>query len=126
MAVLSFRPVFLAVRGTPPDETQGVGMGRSGKLGFLKVLLAITGLFCVFCVYPLTVLWPSGWAWHASGQSLYLQMIIGIYATLGVFLLIAVRDPLQHLSLIWFAASWRSRRFSIRSTGDISSATCPC
>jgi hypothetical protein len=30
-------------------------------------------------------------------------MIIGIYATLGVFLIIAARNPLEHLSLIWFA-----------------------
>ena len=29
-------------------------------------------------------------------------MILGIYATLGVFLLIASRSPLRHLSLIWF------------------------
>jgi len=29
-------------------------------------------------------------------------MILGVYATLGVFLLIASRNPLQHLSLIWF------------------------
>jgi uncharacterized protein DUF6632 len=29
-------------------------------------------------------------------------MILGIYATLGVFLLIASRNPLAHLSLIWF------------------------
>jgi hypothetical protein len=29
-------------------------------------------------------------------------MIIGIYATLGVFLLIAARNPLAHRSLIWF------------------------
>ena len=38
-----------------------------------------------------------------EGHSLYLQMIIGIYATLGVFLIIAAQDPLDHLSLIWFA-----------------------
>ena len=31
-----------------------------------------------------------------------LMMIIGIYATLGVFLLIAARNPLAHRSLIWF------------------------
>jgi hypothetical protein len=30
------------------------------------------------------------------------QMILGVYATLGVFLLIASRNPLRHLSLIWF------------------------
>ena len=34
-------------------------------------------------------------------------MIIGIYATLGIFLLLASRDPLQHRSLIWFTV-WSS------------------
>jgi hypothetical protein len=37
----------------------------------------------------------------------HLQMILGVYATLGVFLLIASRNPLQHLSLIWFTV-WSS------------------
>jgi len=30
------------------------------------------------------------------------MMIVGIYATLGVFLLLAIRNPLANLSLIWF------------------------
>jgi hypothetical protein len=34
-------------------------------------------------------------------------MILGVYATLGIFLLIASRDPLQHRSLIWFTV-WSS------------------
>jgi len=34
-------------------------------------------------------------------------MIIGICATLGVFLILAARDPLRHLSLIWFSV-WSS------------------
>ena len=34
-------------------------------------------------------------------------MILGIYATLGVFLIIASRDPLAHRSLIWFTV-WSS------------------
>jgi hypothetical protein len=34
-------------------------------------------------------------------------MIIGVYATLGVFLLIASRDPDEHRSLIWFTV-WSS------------------
>ena len=38
---------------------------------------------------------------------MYLQMILGIYATLGVFLLIASRDPLANRSLIWFTV-WSS------------------
>ena len=43
-------------------------------------------------VYPLMVIWPSGWAWQ-PGQHEYEQMIVGIYATLGVFLLRASREP---------------------------------
>ena len=38
---------------------------------------------------------------------MYLQMILGIYATLGVFLLLAARHPLSNLSLIWFTV-WSS------------------
>jgi hypothetical protein len=45
---------------------------------------------------------PSGWASHAEGRSEYLEMIFRIYATLGVFLMIASRDPVAHKSLIWF------------------------
>jgi len=50
--------------------------------------------------------WPSGWAWHV-GHSDYPMMIVGIYATLGVFLILAARDPLANLSLIWFTV-WSS------------------
>jgi hypothetical protein len=38
---------------------------------------------------------------------MYLDMILGIYATLGVFLLLASRDPLAHRSLIAFTI-WSS------------------
>lgn len=47
------------------------------------------------------IVWPSGWTWH-TGHSDYPMMIVGIYTTLGVFLIFAARDPLKHLSLIWF------------------------
>jgi hypothetical protein len=82
-------------------------MDDTARLKYLKIALVFTGAFCAVGVYPLTILWPSGWAWHAEGQSLYLQMIIGIYATLGVFLIIAAKNPLEHLSLIWFTV-WSS------------------
>jgi len=68
--------------------------------------LVLFGLIFLVGVYPLTILWPSGWSWEPA-QPAYLQMIIGIYATLGVFLLIASRNPLNHLSLIWFTV-WSS------------------
>jgi hypothetical protein len=76
------------------------------RLRPLRLALLVTGLLMVVGLYPLTVFWPSGWAWH-PGQSEYLVMIIGLYATLGVFLLLAARDPLRHLSLIWFTV-WSS------------------
>jgi hypothetical protein len=82
-------------------------MNTPQRLKFLRVVLVIVGLIFLLGIYPLTVLWPQGWAWHQGGQSLYLQMILGIYATLGVFLLIASRDPLAHRSLIWFTI-WSS------------------
>src|SRR5690554_620820 len=63
-------------------------------------------LDCHLCRLSPYRLWPTGWAWH-EGQSEYLTMIIGIYATLGIFLLIASRDPFAHLSLIWFTI-WSS------------------
>ncbi len=81
-------------------------MNKSIHLRTLRLALTVIGLIFTFAVYPLTLLWPSGWAWHA-GQSEYLTMIIAIYATLGVFLLLASRDPLQHRSLIWFTV-WSS------------------
>jgi hypothetical protein len=37
----------------------------------------------------------------------YLMMIIGVYATLGVFLIIASKDPVAYASLIWFTV-WSS------------------
>ena len=55
-------------------------------------------------VYPLAILWPSGWAWHAGApyESEYFMMIVGLYATLGLFLINAARTPLANRSLIWF------------------------
>ena len=76
------------------------------RLKYLKLVLRLVAVIAIFGFYPLTVLWPSGWSW-SNGRSEYLEMIIAIYATLGVFLLIAARDPPQHLSLISFAI-WSS------------------
>jgi hypothetical protein len=79
------------------------------NLDRLRLALRVFGVVFVVGLWPLTVLWPAGWAWHHGdpSQSHYLQMIVGIYATLGVFLYRAARDPLAHLSLIWFTV-WSS------------------
>jgi len=66
----------------------------------LQIALVVIGLVFV-SVYPLMELWPSGWVWQPR-QSEYEQMMIGVYGTLGVFLLWASRRPEAHLSLIWF------------------------
>jgi len=69
--------------------------------------LLLVGLTFTFGIWPLGIVWPSGWVWHEGGRSEYLEMILGIYATLGVFLMIASRDPMAHRSLIWFTV-WSS------------------
>jgi hypothetical protein len=71
----------------------------------LRVALVVFGI-AFLLVYPLMWLWPAGWVWTPS-QYEYEQMIVGIYATLGVFLLRAARNPEAHLSLIWFTV-WSS------------------
>src|SRR3954471_903105 len=75
------------------------------RLRYLRVVLILSGLACL-ALYPLMLFWPSGWTWHV-GHSDYTAMIFGIYATLGVFLILSARDPLAHLSLIWFTV-WSS------------------
>ncbi len=78
----------------------------SARLRALRYALILVGLISIFGVLPLTRIWPSGWRWDPDND-LYLQMIVGIYATLGVFLLVAARNPERHLSLIWFTV-WSS------------------
>jgi len=81
-------------------------MKSETKIYYLRWALVIFGLFLIFGVYLLMRFWPSGWEWLPP-QSKYEQMIIGIYATLGVFLILAARNPLENRSLIWFTV-WSS------------------
>lgn len=82
-------------------------MTQFDRIKYLRIALIVVGLTFTFGLWPLTIVWPSGWSWHAEGRSYYLEMIISIYATLGVFLMLAARDPLAHRSLISFAV-WSS------------------
>jgi hypothetical protein len=78
------------------------------RLKLLQIALFVFGVaFCL--VYPLAIIWPSGWAWHEGPPtaSNYFMMIVGIYATLGIFLIRASRDPIAHRSLIDFTI-WSS------------------
>jgi hypothetical protein len=72
----------------------------------LRLLLRLLGLIFIFGVYPLALVWPGGWIWQPH-QPEYFDMIVAVYAVLGVFLLLAAREPRRHLSLIWFTV-WSS------------------
>src|SRR5512143_573832 len=80
-------------------------MTDTTRMKYLRVALVVVGVLCML-LYPLMLVWPSGFAWP-NVQSDYAMMMAGIYATLGVFLLLAARKPLANLSLIWFAV-WSS------------------
>ena len=81
-------------------------MVDSTRLSYLRIALVLVGIIFIFGIYSLMIAWPSGWTWH-TGHSDYPLMIVGVYATLGVFLILAARDPLAHRSLIWFTV-WSS------------------
>ena len=72
----------------------------------LKTALRAFGVVFML-VYPLAIVWPSGWQWHGGEGYYYFQMIAGIYAVLGVFLIIAAFNPAEHRSLISFTI-WSS------------------
>ena len=64
----------------------------------LKIALALVGLLFLALVYPLTMF---------IRQDPALSMMFSIYVTLGIFLLLAIRNPLANRSLIAFTA-WSS------------------
>jgi hypothetical protein len=72
------------------------------KLKALKCVMVVSGLLFLAGVYPLIM---SLWFWQHADD--IVPMFLSIYVTLGVFLLIAARKPLEHRSLIWFTA-WSS------------------
>ena len=81
-------------------------MDSQTKEKFLRVaLIAFGAIFCL--IYPMGLIWPAGWIWHGGQGEYYLQMICGVYATLGLFLILAARNPSQHKSLIDFTI-WSS------------------
>lgn len=64
----------------------------------LKVVLVLVGLLFCAAVYPLILM---------AKQDPALAMMMSLYATLGIFLLLAFRNPSAHRSLIAFTA-WSS------------------
>lgn len=83
-------------------------MAPSSSYRLLQIALLFFGAVMLL-LYPLAVVWPSGWAWHhgAPYESDYFMMIVGLYVTLGLFLWNAARRPEANVSLIWFTV-WSS------------------
>ena len=82
-------------------------MQQEEKLKYLTVALYAFGVIFIIGVPAMMMwIWPSGWGWTPP-QPEYEQMIMGVYVTLGVFLILAAKDPLAHASLIWFTV-WSS------------------
>ena len=68
----------------------------------LKGALVLVGLLFLAGAYPVIMD-----LWHGSTSDTGDDMMLSLYFTLGVFLLVAVRNPAAHRSLIAFAA-WSS------------------
>lgn len=68
----------------------------------LQLLLASAGLFFVVGLYPAAKLWPAGFGWHPPHPA-FERMIVALYASLGVFLLLAARRPERYLPIVDFA-----------------------
>jgi len=81
-------------------------MDHASKEKFLKISLRVFGVLFLL-IYPLGIVWPAGWVWHAGEGFYYLQMIAGVYAVLGLFLIAAARNPSANRSLISFTI-WSS------------------
>jgi hypothetical protein len=81
-------------------------MNAATKDKLLRLALRLFG-FIFLLIYPLGMIWPSGWVWHGGAGGYYLQMIAGVYAVLGIFLIIAAGNPGANRSLIAFTV-WSS------------------
>ena len=86
-------------------------MNAEQKQPLLKICMIAFGAVFML-VYPLGLVWPAGWVWHGGDGYYYLHMIIGVYAVLGIYLIMASRDPAAHRSLIGFTA-WSSLNHSL-------------
>ena len=64
------------------------------RIRALKVVLVLAGLLFVALAYPLVMF---------VRQAPSLAMMFSLYVTLGIFLLLSVRNPKAHSSLIAFA-----------------------
>jgi len=48
-------------------------MTEADRIRILRIVLVLVGLTCAIGIWPLAIIWPSGWSWHAEGRSYYLM-----------------------------------------------------
>ena len=66
----------------------------------LKILLVLFGLIFVAGVYPLITSVRSGWQANKEDAE---PMALSLYVTMGIFLLVAARNPVANHGVIVFA-----------------------
>jgi hypothetical protein len=64
----------------------------------LKIVLGVVGILFLAMIFPMAMM---------MRQEPALSMMLSLYSTLGIFLLLAIRAPADHRSLIAFTA-WSS------------------
>ena len=82
----SFRGIF-AKGHHAADNLRFLGVSHPSR-SFLKVLLVVAGLLFVCGLNPIAM-----YLWHPGNESSGDFVMLSLYVTMGVFLLIAVRDP---------------------------------
>jgi FtsH-binding integral membrane protein len=107
MSVKVIEPHTAQITTSESDSDKGGNLMMSPHR-LLQMALVVFGATFLL-IYPLAIVWPAGWSWHdgAPYEAQYFMMIVGVYITLGVFLLNASRNPQAHRSLIWFTV-WSS------------------
>src|ERR1700723_1557020 len=73
----------------------------------LKIVLAVVGSLFIALGYPMVVF---------IRQAPALSMQFSLYVTLGIFLLLAIRDPSASRSVIAFTAWWSSAHAALMGT----------
>src|ERR1700694_2596439 len=97
LCITLFNPFRLA-RNWRQAGLPGIWRAHMNREMALKIVLALVGLLFLALLYPLAVF---------ARQEPALSMMLSLYVTLGVFLLLAIRNPLASRSVIAFTA-WSS------------------
>jgi len=88
-----------------------------------QVILGLVGLVFVALVYPLwSDLWHANWLVQMNDNECE-PMFLSFFVALGVFLLLAVKNPSAHRSLIAFAGWWSVFHATVMAVQTVQSST---